>query len=345
MRSVARDVFSLVFVSAAVACGGDSTVGPDGSLPDGTTPDVSSDCPTADAGTDVVDSSGPPILPTACNGSVASTSTPATGLPNPPSQLTIPTGFKMEVIAQIGSARELAALPNGDLLVGTNGSSVYIIPSAEADAAPGKSQKFADRLRRVRARHRLRPVFVHDLSRYAQGHLQGDAVPRRAPHRKLRQPDREGAPGNGHAEQRRRRSRDDVGCVRQRQGLRGRRLGLQRVHRGRSDARDRSDDGLRRREHDDQSDALPQRDRARDEPGDRNGVGRRRRAGQPPDWDIPYEFFDAVTVHSGVADYGWPDCEENHNAFGSGANCTNAVAPLVELPAYSTIIGAAFYPT
>jgi glucose/arabinose dehydrogenase len=58
----------------------------------------------------------------------------------------------------------------------------------------------------------------------------------------------------------------------------------------------------------------------------------------------PYEFMDNVSSHSGVADYGWPVCEEDHNAFGSGANCTNTVAPLVEFPAYETHIGATFYP-
>ena len=58
----------------------------------------------------------------------------------------------------------------------------------------------------------------------------------------------------------------------------------------------------------------------------------------------PYEYFDAVTLHPGVADYGWPLCEENHNPYGSGADCSATVAPIVELPAYSTIIGAVFYP-
>jgi glucose/arabinose dehydrogenase len=61
-------------------------------------------------------------------------------------------------------------------------------------------------------------------------------------------------------------------------------------------------------------------------------------------WGHPFEFFDAVTLHSGMADYGWPDCEENHHAYTAGANCASTVAPLLELPAYDTIIGAAFYP-
>jgi glucose/arabinose dehydrogenase len=59
----------------------------------------------------------------------------------------------------------------------------------------------------------------------------------------------------------------------------------------------------------------------------------------------PYELFDPVTLHPGVADYGWPDCEENRVAYTDGADCSATVVPRVELPAYSTIIGAAFYPT
>jgi len=59
----------------------------------------------------------------------------------------------------------------------------------------------------------------------------------------------------------------------------------------------------------------------------------------------PYEFFDAVSGHAGVADYGWPDCEENHVAYTPGARCDTTVVPQIELPAYASIIGAAFYPT
>jgi glucose/arabinose dehydrogenase len=58
----------------------------------------------------------------------------------------------------------------------------------------------------------------------------------------------------------------------------------------------------------------------------------------------PYEFLDDVTSHPNVADYGWPACEENRKAYVSGADCSRTAAPLVELPAYSTIIGVVFYP-
>jgi glucose/arabinose dehydrogenase len=59
----------------------------------------------------------------------------------------------------------------------------------------------------------------------------------------------------------------------------------------------------------------------------------------------PYEFADDLSAHNGEADYGWPDCEEDHTVYVTGSNCSGTVAPIVELPAYSTIIGATFYPT
>jgi len=58
----------------------------------------------------------------------------------------------------------------------------------------------------------------------------------------------------------------------------------------------------------------------------------------------PYEYIDAMGLAPGVADYGWPDCEENRVAYKTGADCSAVVVPRVVLPAYSTIIGAAFYP-
>lgn len=57
----------------------------------------------------------------------------------------------------------------------------------------------------------------------------------------------------------------------------------------------------------------------------------------------PYEYFDDVSAHAGVANYGWPQCEENHVAYRAGANCSTEVVPRVEFPAYATIIGTAFY--
>jgi glucose/arabinose dehydrogenase len=59
----------------------------------------------------------------------------------------------------------------------------------------------------------------------------------------------------------------------------------------------------------------------------------------------PYEFMDAVTLQSGSpVDYGWPDCEENHVAYTHNADCSSQAVPRLEFPSYATHIGAAFYP-
>ncbi len=58
----------------------------------------------------------------------------------------------------------------------------------------------------------------------------------------------------------------------------------------------------------------------------------------------PYEFLDPVGTRGGVPDYGWPKCEENHQNYGSGASCSNQTVPLIEFPAYQTIIGLTIVP-
>ena len=52
---------------------------------------------------------------------------PVPGLPDLPSTpaLSVPAGFSIQAIAAISGARQLAALPNGDLLVGTQGWQVH----------------------------------------------------------------------------------------------------------------------------------------------------------------------------------------------------------------------------
>jgi len=61
--------------------------------------------------------------------------------------LKVPNGFTIETIASIGDARELAALPNGDLIVGTTGSNVYIVADAEGAAAPPRAARSTSPLR------------------------------------------------------------------------------------------------------------------------------------------------------------------------------------------------------
>ncbi len=54
-------------------------------------------------------------------------------------------------------------------------------------------------------------------------------------------------------------------------------------------------------------------------------------------------MFDAVTLHAGVVDYGWPYCYENRRPVGNH-DCANVAVARVVFPAYETPIGAVFYP-
>ncbi|MBV9439945.1 MAG: hypothetical protein JOZ24_08155, partial [Candidatus Eremiobacteraeota bacterium] len=58
-----------------------------------------------------------------------------------PAYVKVPPGFGAEKIATVTRARELAVAPNGDLFVGTESSSVYLVPDAQG--TPGAPQVFA----------------------------------------------------------------------------------------------------------------------------------------------------------------------------------------------------------
>ncbi|HXW77727.1 MAG TPA: hypothetical protein VEJ20_09970, partial [Candidatus Eremiobacteraceae bacterium] len=72
------------------------------------------------------------------SGSVGQHASPTPG----PGGAQLPNGFSVTTIASVASARELAALPNGDLLVGTEGSNLYLVPGAENAGAPGAAHVF-----------------------------------------------------------------------------------------------------------------------------------------------------------------------------------------------------------
>jgi len=137
----------------------DAGIGSDAGLGDAGTHDAgandagSNEAGNGDAGVSDAESSdagramqrrdgGTASIPTRCNGLVATTFTPVSALHTVPAGLTVPSGFTLESIAAIDGARELAALSNGDLLVATNGTSVMLIPNAEADTLPGAPVTF-----------------------------------------------------------------------------------------------------------------------------------------------------------------------------------------------------------
>ncbi len=304
-------------------------------------------------------SSGP-VTNGSCNGAKASTSTP--GMTPTTPALTVPSGLTIQTIASIGGARELAALPNGDLLVGTTGGNVYIIPDAEASGAAGEPQVFAtisnetipsgepaggNNAEGVAFSKSSCTVFVATeyhvwATPYSDGDIQAEdlhaiATVRTGP---------TANPGDGdyHSSTSVAVSGTTLyasmgsscnGCTGEtdpqraaiwKMSLMGANMTLFAKH-------------IRN------AIAL-----AVDPASTHLWAGG---AGQDdlPTYH-PYEFMDdataAATSAGGVADYGWPYCEENHQLYNTGAgapaNCDVEAVPLVEFPAYITHIGAAFYP-
>ncbi|HVA27348.1 MAG TPA: hypothetical protein VNF68_04170, partial [Candidatus Baltobacteraceae bacterium] len=82
-----------------------------------------------------------PTVAAGCSGAVVSSAT--NGLTPTIPSLAVPTGLAIQTIARVGAARELVALPNGDLLVGTTGPDVYIVPNAESAGTAGAPHVFA----------------------------------------------------------------------------------------------------------------------------------------------------------------------------------------------------------
>src|SRR5579872_1649845 len=122
--------FGCVLALMLIACGGGATNGTS-SVPGpqgGTSPSPS---PT----------SSPLAAQSACNGSRTSNA-PLGAAPTIPA-LTVPSGFAIEEIAKVPIARELTSLLNGDLLVASGTSSLYIVPNAESAGAVSPSQVFA----------------------------------------------------------------------------------------------------------------------------------------------------------------------------------------------------------
>lgn len=258
-----------------------------------------------------------------------------------------PRGFTVETIAELSGAREIASLPNGDLIVGTLGQDVYIVPNAEGNA--GTPRIFAtfddDRASGVAFAGEDHEIYVATMH-----HVW--AIPYRA-ERSPMQPRRiadvrsgpvaPGTDGDVH-------TTTSVASSR----------GLVYVAVG-SSCNATMDGGTKPCAEVDPTRAAVSvmksngADFAQRAKRIRNAIALAVNPQTGSLWvgdagqdDLPaghpYEFLDNLSSHPGDPDYGWPNCEENHHAYVLGANCSESVEPLVELPAYSTIIGATFYP-
>jgi glucose/arabinose dehydrogenase len=264
--------------------------------------------------------------------------------PVKPDGLTVPAGFKIQTIAQIGGARELAALPNGDLLVGTSGNQVFIVPNAEAaNGKPaGAPQVFAtindNEAEGIAFAADRCEVFIATtnavwVATYKSGALTAEHIRRIAKVRTGGIPP--GSDGDVHTST----------SVTYAKGVVYASIGSScnactEIDPTRASIYTMKPDG---------AGFAKRATRIRngiaiftDPASDHVWVGGAGQDNLP--FRHPYEYIDDVTSHAGVADYGWPECEENHHAYTSGADCSKTVEPLAELYAYSTIIGAAFYP-
>ncbi len=264
----------------------------------------------------------------------------------PAAPLHVPPGFIIERIATVGGARELSALPNGDLLVGTKGRDLYLVPDAEGTA--GTPRVFTtfddDRASGVTYAPALHEIFAATMHHVWAIPYGGEReAPHAVPIADVRAgPVAPGTDGDVHT----------TTSVVYAGGL---------VYVGAGSSCNATMAGDRPCVEVDATRAAV----SVMKPDGSGFVQRARRIRNPIALAVnpqtgsvwvgdagqddlpqghPYEFLDDLSVHPGVADYGWPQCEENRHPYVSGATCAGTVEPLVELPAYSTIIAAAFYP-
>ncbi len=287
--------------------------------------------------------SAPPApAPARCDGSRATAAAPLPALPNAPA-LAVPSGFTLEAIAQIPGARELSALPNGDLLVGTLGKSVMLVPNAEAERNPGAPQLFTtipDAPANgvafdsksckvyIATQHGLYAIPYSDAQTSAPSGERIAAVRTGpvAPH----------SDGDIH-----RTSSVAVAGGAVYLGVGSSCNACIEADSTRATVLQLSADASRLALRAARFAATPS---PRPEPRHPDIMGRQRRPGLAR-LRTPLRVLRPCILHPGIADYGWPDCEENQHAYHPGADCTHTVTPLLVFPAYSTLIGAAFYPT
>ena len=282
-------------------------------------------------------------LPSACNGSVHSTG--SAGSAQPSVALTVPTGFTLTTIAKVTGARELAALPNGDLLIATSGGSIYLLPNADASTAVGSPAVFGTVTDTPAQGIAFDPstckVYVGSQKNlyslaYTDAQKTGSFGTAIASVRTGSiSPNRPAGDTDNHT----------TTSVAVASGVLYAGVGSSCNACVETDATRASIQRFDLNGANGATRATRFRNAIALTANPATGTLWAGGAGQDNlPANHPYEFFDAVGLHSGVADYGWPACEENHVAYTSGAACADTVQPLIELPAYSTIIGAAFYP-
>jgi glucose/arabinose dehydrogenase len=245
---------------------------------------------------------------------------------------TVPSGFTIERIAQVDGARELTVAPNGDLIVGTSGNSIFIVRDAEGTpAAPKTFATFNDKP--------VAGVFLAGNTLYAGAQFGVYSMPYHSGET-LAKPQKIASIRTSNI------SRDHVTTsVAFSKGTLYASVGSS------CDICTPELDDTRATIQAMTPDGKNVHPRAVDI---RNAVAI---TIQPQTGDLwaalesrdqlpkghPYETFDDVSSHPGTPNYGWHTCYENHKSI-AGASCGNDVIAVGALPAYDSPIGMTFYP-
>ncbi len=257
------------------------------------------------------------------------------------SAIVVPSGFTVSVVANVGGARELAFVPNGDLLVGTSGGSVAIVPSADAPGIAGAVGTFATVGDRPAAGVAYGNGYVyvstqHALWRtpYNTGDRTASSLAQIASYRQG--PVAPGSDGDVHSSASVTLTGSNAFV-----GVGSSCNACAEVDPTRATVQRTALDGSGMTTY-----ATRFRNAIALAVNPATGTVWAGGAGQDAlPQGHPYEFIDALTSHQPIADYGWPVCEENQHAYAPGVDCSHTVIPRVEFPAYATLIGATFYPS
>ncbi|MBV8727618.1 MAG: hypothetical protein JO233_07520 [Candidatus Eremiobacteraeota bacterium] len=262
---------------------------------------------------------------------------PAGPPPTTPPGLQVPAGVRIQLIANVANARELAFLPTGDLLVGTLGNTISIVPSADAAGNAGAAQVFAtlpdSPAAGVAFSANACAIYVGtQFGVYRINYKPGDLIASSSPQQIASV--RTGG-GGGHVT-----TTVAVSANTLYASVGSSCNSCSESDPTRATIQQMALDGSNRSAR-----AIHIRNAIGLAVNPKTGVLWVGDAGQD-DLPVghPYELLDPVGTRAGVPDYGWPNCEENHQAYGSGASCANQTVPLVEFPAYQTIIGVAIVP-
>jgi len=278
--------------------------------------------------------------------SAPSPSGSASPAPTTDPRISVAAGFTSSTIASVSGARELVALPDGDLLVGTSGSSIYIVPNAEAPGSAGAPHVFIDLsgtpAQGIALSSDATWIYAAtEYSIYRIPYKNGDQSEPGSSAQHIASvrtgPISPGSDGDVHITTSLAATASTLYA-----GVGSSCNACVEVDPTRASIQAMNPDGagmhtLATRLRNPIALAI--------DPA--TGVLWAGGAGQDRlPYSHPYEFLDAVSLQSGSpVDYGWPDCEENRHAYTPGADCSQVAVPRVEFPAYGTHIGAVFYPS